>query len=586
MPFLDQGSRHALLINAVCGLMVGYAIGYASVCLEYQSYASNCTRYTGEAACNALTHSAGCEWTLVNASRPAVGSPTPTRHACTFSDRRDSVCSVWNTSGACSAAGRGCYFDHSAARCEHVAGWTPVEQGLFASMLIVGAFLGSSTAATLLNKLGRRYTIGLIGLLSIAATLLLGLGWSTNHFALLTVSRAVVGLTLGLASVSAPMYCGESASPKYVDTVAVCFQVFLTFGIFTAAALGLAINPAHAVEKDEHLRLRFQVMNVFSGIFAVALIPAACMVREPARVAPEEASLAEPPPTSPLSPGAEMSAIDHSAAVKGQHEQLLYGDGADNTSFSSVAAEDAARGSRRDAGGLTLKEKMAILTKPMVVALFLSAAQQLTGINAIMTYAPQMTEHAGLDPLVGNFLVMLWNFVTSIAAIPISRRVRPRRMYLTGAVVGSCACLVTGIPTYPGVIASEAGRQACVWIGILGFVAVFEMSLGPQFYPLSQAIFPERFRSFGCSFTQSVQFVFNIGINFLYPIAQVQLSGGRSANQNKGQAIIFILFGCLGLSSTAFLIKHMPHPTRVKHVAVSDPNDDDDDDSSSQTPLN
>merc|ERR1719169_54380 len=127
----------------------------------------------------------------------------------------------------------------------------------------------------------------------------------------------------------------------------------------------------------------------------------------------------------------------------------------------------------------------------------------------------------------------------------------PTRMFIIFAYIASAACLLTGIPTFPSVFADGSGTgQALSATGIAIFIAAFEMGMGPTFYVLAQSLFPPSRRSEGCSFTLVVQFVFNVIINWGYPVLVTALSGGKNGNQRQGTAIMFLAFGVIGTLCT------------------------------------
>uniref|UniRef100_A0A0A9WMK2 Putative transport protein n=1 Tax=Lygus hesperus TaxID=30085 RepID=A0A0A9WMK2_LYGHE len=199
------------------------------------------------------------------------------------------------------------------------------------------------------------------------------------------------------------------------------------------------------------------------------------------------------------------------------------------------------------------------MTGPLLMGIVVAGTLQLTGINSIMNYAPTIMSNLGLDSLVGNFVVMLWNFVTTIASIPLASIFTMRQLFLVGSLItSSCCLLLCGIPVYPGVASSNV-RNGVAITGILIFIAFFEIGVGPCFYVLAQDLFPASFRPKGSSATMLAQFIFNVLINVCYPIATKDISGGASGDQNKGQAIAFIFFGCIGLCCFALQIFFL-HP--------------------------
>jgi MFS family permease len=193
---------------------------------------------------------------------------------------------------------------------------------------------------------------------------------------------------------------------------------------------------------------------------------------------------------------------------------------------------------------------------PLIVAVVLSFAQQMTGINAIMNYAPRITKAAGLKPLLGNFLVMLWNCITSTASVPLSKRFDRRPSFLAGVALCLFACFLTGIPTFPG-LCSDTVKHVLASLGIGIFILAFEIGMGPMFFMLATEMFPPAFRNTGCSFTNTVNLIFNLVINFGFPVAVEALAGGPSGNQDLGLAWVFVFFGGVGLVSVIFLYKFL-----------------------------
>ncbi|KEG13045.1 putative hexose transporter [Trypanosoma grayi] len=66
----------------------------------------------------------------------------------------------------------------------------------------------------------------------------------------------------------------------------------------------------------------------------------------------------------------------------------------------------------------------------LVMGVVTAGTLQLTGINAVMNYAPTIMSSLGMEALVGNFVVMFWNFVTSLVAIPLASFFTMRQLFL------------------------------------------------------------------------------------------------------------------------------------------------------------
>lgn len=501
----DSSATCACIVNVVGGLLVGYSIGYVPVALELHSQFSECSAFPAD----------GCPDVICKTHFTEAINGT----ACRFIGTGGGVatyCPSFQGKSACSPH-TDCYWKQSAGECRNAPEWDDVRTGIFAAMMIVGGMIGSPAATPLLNRLGRKKSLLATSVVAIIASVLLTVGWAVRdgvslaNFPMMVTGRFFIGVAVGLASVVCPMYCGEMAPETLQGVIGVMFQIFVTIGIFLAALVGFLVHATTTRSGD--VSHRFQIVNALAVFFSVALVPVSIGVRESERFqTPSE-------------------------AVTTNDEQDPLKDAAEPVAWRNLVA-------------------------PGLTAITLAAGQQLTGINAIMNFAPEIMAAADLKPLQGNLLVMTWNCITTFASIPLAKRFSSRQMYICSAFIASLACLLTGIPTFPQVSAKNATSDALAGIGIFVFVAAFEFGMGPTFYVLSQAIFPASLRSVGCSATVMIQFVFNLIINLCYPIARTGLSGGKNQDQRLGMAVIFIFFGAVGLMCVAILMFRLKPPVQ------------------------
>ncbi|TPP48758.1 Sugar (and other) transporter family protein [Leishmania donovani] len=181
----------------------------------------------------------------------------------------------------------------------------------------------------------------------------------------------------------------------------------------------------------------------------------------------------------------------------------------------------------------------------LLMGAVMAGTLQLTGINAVMNYAPA---------IMGSLAWRRW-WATSCDAVELrdDACVDPAlvRVHDAPAVPLRLALHVehvpahVRIPVYPGVSKKTEVKNGVAITGILLFILGFEVCVGPCYYVLTQDMFPLSFRPRGASFTQVTQFIFNLIINVCYPIATEHISGGPSGNQTR-PAVAFIFFGCLG----------------------------------------
>lgn len=499
-------------MNLIGGLYLGFSMGYVPVTLQYETYVANCTRYTTDSACSELAQRSNCLWVSSSAGAN-VGQ-------CFFTDRvvysqqhdvdknRTMSCDAFSARDCASNAG--CFYDPKASQCKHIAGWSALQEGVFAAMLIIGCMVGCTASAPMVARWPRRRALCCIAVVATLAMVLQCFAWQYNEYGLFVFARFVVGLAGGIGAVLCPMYCGEVAPVELRNAIGVMFQMWLCGGLLLASIVGVGISPESDTTFSSGLVERFHVLNG-AGFLCCALLFIGAIAL------PEPCSLNE-------------------------YEPLLD----DNANGTVQLAHD------------TDNSKKESLQVSLAVAFFLAANQQLTGINAICTYAPQITQSAGLAPLTGNAIAMAWNFLASTFCVVLARNFPLRRVYLFGAVVVCLACVTTAVSAYPGVIPSPDAKHDIELAGIFLFLLAYECGPGPMFYVLSQSVFPVKYRAIGCSLCNTLQFIWNIVINFGFPLAQQGLSGGKNENQDKGMALCFAIFAAIGFVCTFSLMKAMP----------------------------
>ncbi|EAN78250.1 hexose transporter [Trypanosoma brucei brucei TREU927] len=377
--------------------------------------------------------------------------------------------------------------------CKNEVAYTSVYSGIFACAMIVGSMVGSIIAGKCITTFGLKKSFIIVSVTCTIACVVVQVAIEYNNYYALCTGRVLIGLGVGILCSVCPMYVNENAHPKLCKMDGVLFQVFTTLGIMLAAMLGLILDKTGASKEEANMAGRLHVFSAVPLGLSVAMFLVGMFLRE------STATFSQ----------------DDDGKADGGMDPNEYGWGQ--------------------------------MLWPLFMGAVTAGTLQLTGINAVMNYAPKITENLGMDPSLGNFLVMAWNFVTSLAAIPLASRFTMRQMFITCSFVASCMCLfLCGIPVFPGV-AEEKVKNGVATTGIALFIAAFEFGVGSCFFVLAQDLFPPSFRPKGGSFVVMMQFIFNILINLLYPITTEAISGGPTANQDKGQAVAFILFGLIGL---------------------------------------
>ncbi|CAG9584187.1 glucose transporter, lmgt1 [Leishmania major strain Friedlin] len=488
--FCSMSNARMIMVQAIGGSLNGYSIGFVGVYSTLFGYSTNCANFRSERGCTTAPN-ADCQWFSNETGTGYCGWPDVTcRRTYTYSNATEMPGAITR----CEADPR-CRWSYSTMECQNPSGYSSSESGIFAGSMIAGCLIGSVFAGPLASTIGARLSFLLVGLVGVVSSVMCHVSTSENEFWVLIVGRFTIGLFLGVIGVACPVYTDQNAHPKWKRTIGVMFQVFTTLGIFVAAAVGLALGQSiwFDRDKDQMVMARMQGVCAFSTLFSLLTIVLGIVMSE---------------------------------------------------SRAKFGGDDEEGGIELDPNEYGYVEMIPRLLMGAVMA----GTLQLTGINAVMNYAPTIMGSLGLAPLIGNFVVMLWNFVTTLASIPLSYVFTMRQLFLFGSIFTSSMCLLMcGIPVYPGVSKKTEVKNGVAITGILLFILGFEVCVGPCYYVLTQDMFPLSFRPRGASFTQVTQFIFNLIINVCYPIATERISGGPSGNQDKGQAVAFIFFGCAGI---------------------------------------
>lgn len=458
------------------------------------------TLYDMSENCNLYLQPEPCE-TLSNARCSWTSNSTM---PCVWRDAVNCFQEFKNTS-ACTR-NSACTWSYSASRCENHHGYGVVEEGIFAASMVTGCMISCFFNGAFCRLLGLKRMLLLAGILGLIACVGYHISTAFTLFWLLIVSRVFLGCANGMCTVASTVYVNVNAHPLHAQKIGMLFQLFSCVGVFVASLIGLMVGQTIEVDSNTnaHLKARMQGFSAGATITAVLLAGLGLWM----------------PKGQPL------------VVTEEAHEEPT----AEEREYSYLE-----------------------MLPRLLVGVTMAATLQLTGFNAVMNFAPTIMEEIGMQPFVGNVLVMGWTAATTVVSIPLATVASMRTLFLWSCLGASLSCIfLCGIPVWPNV-ASNTVKNGVGITGILLYICLFEFGVGPAFYVLSQDIFPRTFRPKGSSLMNLVQFFFTILINGFYPTATTAASGGASGNQNRGQAIAFIFFGVVGVICFCILFFFM-HP--------------------------
>jgi|KBSSwiStaDraftv2_1062776.scaffolds.fasta_scaffold299046_1 SP family arabinose:H+ symporter-like MFS transporter len=402
---------------------------------------------------------------------------------------------------------------------------TDFELGWTVSSHTLSATLSIFLAGPLADRIGRRTVLRIATVMFAASALLAA---AANGYAMLIVARLLSGLGVGAVFVAAPMYIAEISPPALRGRMVTVNQLFLVCGIFLAATNNLLIVQldTSSVEWLRRLDLAEWRWMLGMGVLpAVLYLFALLFVPESPRWHAMHGRLGA---------ARRILSREHGEALA-EHE------------LAQVCASLAHETRTSDA---SLRDLWAPeLRGVLFIGLVVGVLQQITGINAVLGYAPMIFARAGSQvgieaPFVQTALIMLVNVVFTVIALLLIDRVGRRPLLIFGTV-GIAACLFL---TAWGFQSSDAGVES-VWVlvGLLGFVASFALSLGPVMWVLFSEIFPNRVRAMAISCVGLVNSAVCFLAQLVFPWQMENLGGARTF-------LIYAVFAVLGVALLARIL--------------------------------
>jgi MFS transporter, SP family, galactose:H+ symporter len=394
-------------------------------------------------------------------------------------------------------------------------GLTPLTEELLVSAALLGAVCGAALSGRITDASGRKRTLFGTACLFAAGSILCAL--ATNIGFLIT-GRIAVGLAIGVASYSAPLYIGEIAPRELRGGLVTLNQLAITVGILLAYIVDASFAPS------ENWRWMFGF-----GVFpALALGLGMAMLPESPRWL-----LLHQHKEAALKVLSRIRSTNRVTEITAEVNDIL---------------KDVEPGHGR----------IADLFSPMVVRVLfvgiaLAVIQQITGINTVIYYAPTIFQEAGFQSAQGSIIatagVGLVNVLMTVISIPLLDRVGRRPLLLASLGGMSLALAALGL-------GFAVGGVALKWIGVLSlavYIASFAIGLGPIFWLLISEIYPLRIRGQAASVATMANWL----SNFLVSLTFLSLLHGL------GSVSTFLLYAVLSLVGLWFCFCFVPETKGV-----------------------
>lgn len=337
-------------------------------------------------------------------------------------------------------------------------GLDPAMKGWAAASALLGCVIGVSFAGIFSDRMGRKKTLVLSGILFLASAI----GTAVpNEFWLFVLFRMLGGIGVGVASMASPMYIAE-VTPAHIRGRMVSVN---QFAIVTGMLIIYFVNYFIARGGDD-------VWNISTGwrwMFASGAVPSAIFL-----------ILLFLVPESP-----------RWLIEKGFREKahgILSKIGGSAYANSEARSIEATLDQEVESIGQLFRTGW---RKVMILGIGLAILQQVTGINVFMYYAPEIFKKLGSgadSALLQTIVVGAVNLAFTIVAIWTVDRLGRKPLMIIGSLGMGISLVAMGLAAQFSVI------SLWVLICILSYIACFALSVGPVTWVILAEIYPTRIR--------------------------------------------------------------------------------------------
>ncbi|ACC97925.1 Sugar transport family [Elusimicrobium minutum Pei191] len=363
---------------------------------------------------------------------------------------------------------------------------TPSSLGFTVAIALIGTILGAVFVGYPANSYGRKNTLKMIALLYFFSSLGTAMAWNWGVF---LTFRFLGGIAVGASSVVAPMYIAEIVPASFRGRMVALAQFNVVFGILLAFFSNLIIS--NVITGPAQWRCMLGILAVPSIIFfgLLYLIPfSPRWLASKGRV--EEAG----------------SIIKYLAGPEDNAEKAL------KEIVDSIKSDSQSK-----------NEKLfsTKYTKVILLAVAIAAFNQLSGINAVLYYAPYIFKMAGAGTnaaLIQSVVVGFTNLIFTMAALLVIDKLGRRKLMLTGSLgyIVSLGAL-TVIFAAQGSVFSPLGG-ALVLASLVVFIASHAFGQGAVIWVFISEIFPTKVRAQGSALGSFTHWIMAAVISWTFPI--------------------------------------------------------------------
>lgn len=390
--------------------------------------------------------------------------------------------------------------------------------GFTVSSALIGTIMGAMFASVPADWLGRRTTLVWIAFLYFVSAVGSALAWDWPSFLLF---RWLGGLGVGASSVVAPMYIAEISPPQFRGRLVAITQFNIVFGILAAYMSNYGVALADLGQ--EEWRVMFGIEALPAAVFFALMF---LNPRSPRWLVARGRS-------------AEAAAVLERVGAADVRKELR-----------EIEESLAAMGARAMESVFQWKYR-----RPVLLAVAISTFNQLSGINALMYYAPHIFRMAGAETdasLAQAVVVGCTNLVFTMAAMLVIDKIGRRKIMVVGSIgyIVSLAATAAAFYTYGTDFTPFGG--AVVLTSLMVFIASHAFGQGSVIWVYLSEIFPNSVRAQGQALGSFTHWVFAALISWTFPMI-AEVSGGHT----------FAFYSSMMVLQLVWVLKVMPETKGV-----------------------
>ncbi len=382
---------------------------------------------------------------------------------------------------------------------------------------LIGTIVGSVAVGRPADRLGRRTVLIIIAVLYSVSALGSALAWDWGSFLFF---RFIGGLGVGGASVASPMYIAEISPARYRGRLVAMTQFNIVFGILLAFFSNFLITELGLGAVEWRWMFGVEVFPAVAFFFLLFLTP-----RSPRWLVSQER-------------------IDEASLVL---EKL-------GTDTGDIEEEINEIRDSLDLAHHSLREPLfqRAYIKPILFAVAIAAFNQLSGINALMYYAPHIFKMAGAggsSALLQTVAVGGTNLVFTMAALLVIDHIGRRRLMLVGSIGYIVSLGMTAWAFYTFGTEFTPTGSLVVLVSLLVFIASHAFGQGAVIWVFLSEIFPNRVRARGQALGSFTHWFMAALISWTFPMI-AEISGGHTFAFYASMMVLQLLWVLLIMPET------------------------------------